>query len=283
LPAIEVVAGQGYVELRAGSKPALDERIRICRFDVEFAGAGWTDAAGEQSWVKRGGWVTAAEASKAVMAIRKPPAGAAENPLGRFAWASATAVRVSHLPKRASVNDVSDDWTGFLGEYCKPDADLATVDESAILRAGPGGKVFGLVAGPALDVAANLKKMIDPILAIHGGRAVVCTPLSYDKKRVDDTMKAGTDINKVHTEQYIPALQKLVADYEADPKTKGKVAFVNIWEAMAKVRAEKGADYVLLPDGSHPNAEGHKIIADAAWPDLKRLAKTTLKELEEKR
>jgi len=129
------------------------------------------------------------------------------------------------------------------------------------------------------DVAANLRKMVDSVLANPGGRAVVCTPLSYDKKRVDDTMAKGTDINKVHSEQYIPALKKLVADYEADPKTKGKVAFANIWEAMAKVRAEKGADYVLLPDGSHPNAEGHKLLADTIWPELKRLAEAVLKEL----
>jgi acyl-CoA thioesterase-1 len=133
------------------------------------------------------------------------------------------------------------------------------------------------------EVAANTRKMIDPVLANPGGRAVVLTPLSYDKKRVDDTLAKGTDINKVHSEQYIPALKKLVADYEADPKTKGRVAFVNIWEAMAKVRAEKGADYVLLPDGSHPNAEGHKLLADTVWPELRRLAEAALKEMEEKR
>jgi lysophospholipase L1-like esterase len=132
------------------------------------------------------------------------------------------------------------------------------------------------------DVAANLKKMIDSLLANTGGRAVVCTPLSYDQKRVNETMAKGTDINKVHREQYIPVLQALVADYEADPKTQGKVAFANIWEAMATVRAEKGADYVLLPDGSHPNAEGHKILADTIWPELKRLAEAALKEIEEK-
>lgn len=129
------------------------------------------------------------------------------------------------------------------------------------------------------DVVANFRKMIDPLIAQPGGRAVVLTPLSYDKKRVDDTLKRGGDINKVHTEQYIPALEKMVADYEADPKTKGKVAFVNIWQAMAKVRAEKGADYVLLPDGSHPNKEGHQLIGDTAWPEVKRLAADALKEL----
>jgi lysophospholipase L1-like esterase len=52
---------------------------------------------------------------------------------------------------------------------------------------------------------------------------------------------------------------------------------VDIWQAMAKVRSEKGADYVLLPDGSHPNAEGHKLIADAVWPELKRVAEASLK------
>jgi lysophospholipase L1-like esterase len=131
------------------------------------------------------------------------------------------------------------------------------------------------------DVAANLRKMIDAVLAVPGGRAVVLTPLSYDKKRVDDTLAKGTDINKVHTEQYIPALQKVVADYEAEPKTRGKVAFADIWHALAKVRAEKGADHVLLPDGSHPNAEGHKVIADTAWPEVKRLAESSLRELKE--
>ena len=152
---------------------------------------------------------------------------------------------------------------------------------------GPNLAVFQLCYNDVLrikpeDVAANLKKMIDAVLAAPGGRAVVLTPLSYDKKRVDETLAKGTDINKVHSEQYIPALKKLVADYEADPKTKGRVAFVNIWEAMAKVRAEKGADYVLLPDGSHPNAEGHKLLADTVWPELKRLAEAVLKDVEEK-
>lgn len=132
------------------------------------------------------------------------------------------------------------------------------------------------------EVATNLRKMIDPILAMPGGRAVVLTPLSYDKKRVDDTLKTGTDINKVHTEQYIPALRKMIADYEADPKSKGKVGYVDIWQAMANVRTEKGVDYVLLPDSSHPNAEGHKIITDAVWQELKRVAESSLKELEAK-
>jgi hypothetical protein len=128
-------------------------------------------------------------------------------------------------------------------------------------------------------VAANLKKMIDPLLAGKGGRALVMTPLSYDKKRVDAYLKKGVDINQVHAGQYIPALKKLVAAYEADPKTKGKVGFANIWEAMAKVRKEKGADYVLLPDGSHPVKEGHGVIADCACPELKRLVTSALKEV----
>lgn len=128
------------------------------------------------------------------------------------------------------------------------------------------------------QVAANLKTMIDSLLAKPGGRAVVLTPLSYDKKRVDATMKKGTDINKVHTEEYIPALRNLVADYDAEPATRGKVAFVDIWHAMARVRAEKGADHVLLPDGSHPNAEGNAVILEALWPALKRLADSSIAE-----
>jgi lysophospholipase L1-like esterase len=133
------------------------------------------------------------------------------------------------------------------------------------------------------NVVANFRKMIAPTISQRGGRVVVLTPLSYDKKRVDDTLKAGTDINKVHTEDYIPALKTMVEEYQADEKTKGRVGFVNIWDAMAKVRAEKGADYVLLPDGSHPNAECHKLIADAVWPELKRMAGASLEETEEKR
>jgi lysophospholipase L1-like esterase len=130
------------------------------------------------------------------------------------------------------------------------------------------------------QVAANLKKMIDPILARKGGRVLVLTPLSYDKKRVDARLKKdGTDMNKVHTEQYIPALTKLVAGYEANPKTKAKVGFANIWIAMAEARKKKGAEHRLLLDGSHPNAEGYKIIADCAWPVLKPLVDSALEEL----
>jgi hypothetical protein len=55
----------------------------------------------------------------------------------------------------------------------------------------------------------------------------------------------------------------MVADYQADGKSQGRIAFVNIWEAVAKVRAAKGADRVLLPDGSHPAEEGYKVIVDA--------------------
>lgn len=131
-------------------------------------------------------------------------------------------------------------------------------------------------------VAANLKKMIDPILAMPNGRAVVITPLSYDKKRVDETMLKGTDINKIHLEDYIPALQKMVAEYESDLKTKGKIAFVDIWNAMSKVRKEKGVDFVLLPDGSHPNEECNKIITEAIWPELKNQADTVIKVMQKR-
>jgi len=112
------------------------------------------------------------------------------------------------------------------------------------------------------QVAANIKKMIDPILAQPEGRVLVLTPLSYDKKRVDETLKKNVDINKIHTDEYIPVLKKLVAAYEANPKTKGKVGFANIWVAMNEVRKKKGADYALHCDGSHPNAEGYKLMGE---------------------
>lgn len=164
--------------------------------------------------------------------------------------------------------------------------EFKNVWQPRVMDFNPNLAVFQLCYNDVLKikpevVAANLRTIIDTLLANPGGRAVVCTPLSYDKKRVDETLAKGTDLNKAHTEEYIPALKKLVADYEADPMTRGRVVFVDIWHAMAKVRAEKGADYVLLPDGSHPNAEGHKLLADTIWPDLRRLAETALKEWEQ--
>lgn len=138
-------------------------------------------------------------------------------------------------------------------------------------------------------VVANYRAMIDPILAKPGGRVVILSPLSLDKKRLDTVLAdgdrrypKGTDLNKIGG-TYIAAIEKMVAEYEASDKSKGRVTFVSIFEALAKARAEKGADTVLLPDGWHPTAEGQKIIADAAWPAVKAAAEATLKDTAEKR
>jgi lysophospholipase L1-like esterase len=138
------------------------------------------------------------------------------------------------------------------------------------------------------DVVANYRVMIDSILAKPGGRVVILSPLSFDKKRVDGALAngdgrypKGTDLNLV-AGKYIAAIEKMVADYQANAKNKDRVAFVNIFEAMAKVRAEKGADYCLLADASHPGKEGQAILFDALWPELKRMAEATLKDAEGK-
>jgi lysophospholipase L1-like esterase len=132
--------------------------------------------------------------------------------------------------------------------------------------------------------------MIDSVLAKSGGRVVVLTPLSFDKPRLDAALangegqrySKGTDLNQVAA-TYIAAIEKMVAGYQADAKGKNRVSLVNIFAAMATVRAEKGADHRLLGDGSHPNKDGDAVIFDALWPELKRAAEATLKEMEEKR
>ena len=140
------------------------------------------------------------------------------------------------------------------------------------------------------DVVANYRKMIDSVLARPGGRAVVLSPLSFDKKRLDAALAngegarypKGTDLNEV-AGRYIAAIEKMVAGYAAGEKTAGRVVFVNVFAAMVKVRAGKGADYALLVDGSHPGSEGHAVLFESLWPELKRQAEATLKEVEGKR
>ena len=132
------------------------------------------------------------------------------------------------------------------------------------------------------NVVTNYRAMIDSVLAMPGGRAIILSPLSFDKKRVDAALAngdgrypKGTDLYQV-AGTYIAAIEKMVAGYQADAGGKGRVAFVNIFEAMAKVRALKGADYTLLADNSHPGKEGHAILFDALWPELKRMAEAEL-------
>jgi len=125
-------------------------------------------------------------------------------------------------------------------------------------------------------VQENLRFMLDSILKQPDGHVLVLTPLSYDLKRVESMKARGTDIDHLHRDVYIPALQNVVKEYEAKPRNRGRLAFVNIWQAMTEVRAQKGADYVLLPDGSHPRAEGQRLIADTAWPVLKGYAANIL-------
>lgn len=132
-------------------------------------------------------------------------------------------------------------------------------------------------------VVANLKKMIAPITTQPAGRVVLFTPLRWDKKDVDAGAGKvnGMTRDELDTKIYIPALEGLARELEADPATKGRVALVNIWQAMSSIRETKGEDYGLMKDGaSHPGIEGHTLIANAAWPVLRKAAEDVLKGTE---
>lgn len=120
----------------------------------------------------------------------------------------------------------------------------------------------------------NLRRFITDIRAA-GGTVILMTPGQirwtdqlrklYGKPPYDPESEKGFC---VMLPAYVEVLRKLAAEYQLP--LIDVYAMYDAWEAKNHLSCAS-----LLPDGMHPNTDGHRLVADALQPEIERLLEKT--------
>ncbi len=165
----------------------------------------------------------------------------------RDAWPSLVAARLRRIDPEFRVVNASVSGSTSAGGLRRLPSYLAKPIDIFILELGINDAFRGATVD---EIRENLQTIIDKVRAKNPGVAIIVTGLQFPITGADD--------------DYVIAFGKMFAE----------VAAKNHAEFVPYLLAGVGGNPALnLDDGIHPNAAGHRILADTVWQVLEPVAR----------